>query len=238
MIYVLLLLIRRMFKWLPMALIFCTLLNSQPAHAGWFSWLGGNSGNRQLERSAELAHEAARVANETASLQAQQAMAQAEQATQQAAQNSRVAEVLAQLSTERQDYAEHIKSLLEHSLQDSQIAAVLSSSGPVLLCVTVLLVAGLALWLVSRGGHAESQELADAMDVLVEELAVCAREPSGPGGFELGYSKGLLGGNSHRESRPQKRLPVVAGFVSGPVDFGPGNDHEGGRPDPDDGLPF
>ena len=87
MIYVLLLLIRRMFKWLPMALIFCTLLNSQPAHAGWFSWLGGNSGNRALERSAELAHEAARVANETASLQAQQAMAQAEQATQQAAQN-------------------------------------------------------------------------------------------------------------------------------------------------------
>ncbi len=109
---------------------------------------------------------------------AQAAEAQAQQASAQAEQNSRVAEALAQLSQERQALAGDIQALSTLSLQDSQIAAVLNASGPILVCVAVLLVAGLALWLVNRPSANDPAELASAMDVLMEEVAVHIAEPS------------------------------------------------------------
>ena len=163
----------------PVVLVAFLVATAQPAEAGWFSWLWGDSGTKQLERSAELAQDAARVAAQAAEAQAQQASAQAEQ-------NSRVAEALAQLSQERQALAGDIQALSTLSLQDSQIAAVLNASGPVLVCVVVLVVAGLALWLVNRQNANDPAELASAMDVLMEEVAVHIAEPSGLPGRRAG----------------------------------------------------
>ena len=139
------------------------LASAQSAEAGWFSWLWG-SDTRHLERSLDVAQEAARVASQAAEAQAQQAAAQADQ-------NTRVAEAVAQLSAERQDYAGHLRALSESALWDSQLAAVLSASGPVLVCVFCLMVAGLALWLVTRTEAQSNADLPGVVDVLLEELA-------------------------------------------------------------------
>jgi multidrug efflux pump subunit AcrA (membrane-fusion protein) len=163
----------------PMVLVAFLVATAQPAEAGWFSWLWGSSNTQQLERSAELAQDAARVAAQAAEAQAQQASAQAEQ-------NSRVAEALAQLSQERQALAGDFQALSTLSLQDSQIAAVLNASGPVLVCVAVLVMAGLALWLVNRHSVNDPAELASAMDVLMEEVAAQIAEPSGRPGRRTG----------------------------------------------------
>ena len=157
--------------WISFGLISLLSASCKSCEAGWFGWLWGSSDARQLERSAEIAQEAARVVTQAAASQAQAAVAQAEQ-------NSRVAEVLGQLSGERQSLAEHIQSLTELGLQDSQLAAALTSAGPFLLCLAILVVAGLALWLVSRGsGSSGHQELllSDTVDLLVTELAASAQ---------------------------------------------------------------
>jgi hypothetical protein len=147
------------------------LASAQSAEAGWFSWLWGGSSTRHLERSLDAAHEAARVANQAAEAQATQAAAQADQ-------NSRVAEAVAQLSVERQDYADHLRAISESALWDSQLAAVLNASGPVLVCAFGLMVAGLALWLVTRHEGTDIAELPVAIDVLLEELAAGLPEDS------------------------------------------------------------
>ena len=158
--------------WISFGLISLLSASCKSCEAGWLGWLWGSSDARQLERSAEIAQEAARVVTQAAASQAQAAVAQAEQ-------NSRVAEVLGQLSGERQSLAEHIQSLTELGLQDSQLAAALTSAGPFLLCLAILIVAGLALWLVSRGSGSSSghQELllSDTVDLLVTELATSAQ---------------------------------------------------------------
>lgn len=155
--------------WLYVAILGLTLFMPAQAHAGWFSWLWGSSDTRQIERSAELAQEAARVAAQAAEAQSHQAAAQAEQ-------NSRVAEVLDQLSTERESLADQIATLAQLSLQDSKLAAVLDASGPVVICMAGLLVAALALWIVNRQSASDPGDLAGAMNVLVEEAAVRASE--------------------------------------------------------------
>lgn len=158
--------------WLLFSVTAFLATSAAPAHAGWLGWLWG-SDTRHLERSAELAQEAARVASEAAHAQAQQAAAQA-------AQNSRLAETLSQLSSERSNLADHLHALTEMGLRDSQWAAAITASGPLLICLTVLVVAGLALWLVTRTAGSESVELADTVDLLVGELS----QPSpGPRGF-------------------------------------------------------
>jgi hypothetical protein len=158
------------------------LATAQSAEAGWFSWLGGSSGTRNLERSLDAAHEAARVASQAAESQAMQAAAQADQ-------NSRVAEALAQLSAERQDYAGHLRAISESALWDSQLAAVLNASGPVLICVCGLVVAGLALWLVSRNEATNGAELPGAVDMLLEEMAAGLPENGyGHGGKRIGQA--------------------------------------------------
>lgn len=150
--------------WLYFLVLAVALLAPCSAQAGWFSWLSGGSDTRRIERSAELAQEAARVAARAAEAQSHQAAAQAQQ-------NSRVAEALAQLSQERQGLAEDIKTLSTLSLQDSKTAAVLNASGPVVICMAGLVVAGLALWIANRSSVTDPQELASAMDVLMAEMA-------------------------------------------------------------------
>jgi hypothetical protein len=179
------------------------LATAQSAEAGWFSWLGGSSGTRNLERSLDAAHEAARVASQAAEAQAMQAAAQADQ-------NSRVAEAVAQLSAERQDYAGHLRAISESALWDSQLAAVLNASGPVLVCVCGLMVAGLALWLVMRNEAASSAELPGVVDVLLEELAAGLSENGyGHGGQRIGQAGTRL-----------PRLPLIG------VGKGTGTDRE------------
>ena len=140
------------------------IASAHSAEASWFSWIWGSSSTRQLERSLDAAHEAARVTSQAAEAQAMQAAAQADQ-------NSRVAEAVAQLSAERQDYAGHLRAISESALWDSQLAAVLNASGPVLICVFCLMVAGLALWLVTRTEAQSNAELPSVVEVLLEEIA-------------------------------------------------------------------
>jgi hypothetical protein len=158
------------------------IASAHPAEAGWFSWMWGGSSTRQLERSLDAAHEAARVTSQAAEAQAMQAAAQADQ-------NSRVAEAVAQLSAERQDYAGHLRAISESSLWDSQMAAVLNASGPVLICVFCLMVAGLALWLVTRTETQSNAELPGVFDVLLEEIAAGLPEDiRGHGGQRIGQA--------------------------------------------------
>jgi hypothetical protein len=148
----------------PAAIVLLVAIALSPsAEAGWVSWLW-KSDTRELERSLEVARDAAQIASEASQAQAQQAAAQAQQ-------NARVAETLGELSSERANLADHIRALTDMGLRDSQMAAVLNASGPVLVCVTALLVAGLALWLANRPVEAERADLGAAMDLLVDEVA-------------------------------------------------------------------
>jgi ABC-type multidrug transport system fused ATPase/permease subunit len=143
-------------------------LSAQSAHAGWFDWFW-SSDTEQLERSTEIAQEAARVTSAST-------IAQAEQASAQATQNARVAELLSHLSDERHHLAGHIKTLAEMHAQDSQWAAALSATTPIVICVAVLFVAGLALWAVTRTSPQDQAELSDAIDFLAMEVA--ANDPT------------------------------------------------------------
>jgi|GEM_PF-2428132 len=136
------------------------------AKASVWSWFYGDGDTtQQLERSLDAAHEAARVASLAAKSQAMQAAAQA-------GQNSRVAEVLSQLSAERQDFAGHIWALSEQAISDSQLEVVLAASGPILISACVLVIAGLALWLVTRGeGSSYDAQLYGDVNILLDELA-------------------------------------------------------------------
>lgn len=204
--------------WLVFCVLVCMAVLPQPVHAGWGSWLWGSNNNpKQLERSAELAQQAARAASEAAQAQARQAAAQS-------GQNARVAETLTQLSKERQNLADHLRALSETSMQDSRVAAVLHASGPVSVCVAVLLLAGLAVWMVTRAGRIPENELVDAVDLLVLEMA--AQHPEG------GYFAGpKLSGPGNRPNARLTSLPNVAG--QGRVAGGPENPdgpRDGGQP--------
>ncbi len=159
--------------WIIIAIVGMLALSAQSAHAGWFDWFW-SSDTTQLERSTEIAQEAARVTSATT-------IAQAEQASAQAAQNARVAELLSHLSDERQNLAGHITTLTEMHAQDSQWAAALSATTPIVISVAVLLVAGLALWSVTRTSPQDQAEISDAIDFLAMEVAAYepAHAPSG-----------------------------------------------------------
>ena len=140
------------------------------AEAGWFPWQASTPpkpDTSHLERAAEVARDAARVASQAVESQAKQASSQAEQ-------NARVAELLGRLSAERESLAVRIESLAEARREDSEWAAALNASGPVVVCVAGLCVACLALWLVSRPGsqlepELAPEQLATAMEVLFQE---------------------------------------------------------------------
>ena len=148
----------------PTAIVLLMAIALSPSvEAGWISWLW-KSDTRQLERSLEVARDAAQTASEASQAQALQSAAQAEQ-------NARVAETLGELSSERANLVDHIRALQDLGLRDSQWAAAVNASGPVLVCITALLVAGLALWLVNRPMAGERADLGSAMDLLVDEVA-------------------------------------------------------------------
>lgn len=149
--------------------------SATPCEAGWTDWLWGeNQDADKLRRAADLAGESARIAGQVAA-------AQAQHASEQARQNTQVAEMLKELSGERQEYSRQLESLAGLAMRDSEWAAALTATGPLIICVAVLVVAGLALWLVTRpggyvgsgsgAGAAAGYEASLAMDVLVEELA-------------------------------------------------------------------
>jgi hypothetical protein len=190
--------------WPAVVLGVLCVASAQSCEAGWFSWLWGGSNTKQLERSLDVAEEAARVANEASQAQAQQAVAQAEQ-------NARLAETLGQLSSERSNLADHISALTELGLKDSQWAAAVSASGPVLICVTVLLVAGLALWLANRAGEGQQAELAETVDLLVEEIAMYPAQNE-HGMYGPTRLAGRLAGNT---TQSLVRLPMLTGYMAG-----------------------
>lgn len=171
---------------LPGLLVVVLLASTQSCEAGWFSWLWG-SDTQQLERSLDVAQEAARVTSQAAEAQARQAAAQAEQ-------NARLADTLGKLSTERLSLAGHLQALTELGLRDSQWAAAINASGQVLVSCAVLLMGGLALWLTNTPSESEHAELAQAVDFLVEEVAAnathAARANRGPlsGSLRMGHS--------------------------------------------------
>jgi len=151
-------------------------ISAKSCEAGWFDWLWGNDNAdaraaEQFQRAAELASESTRIAGEVAA-------AQVRQANEQARQNSQVAEMLKELSSERRDYARQLEELSAIALRDSEWAAALSALEPGLICLTVLLIAGLVLALAlknSPGNDAEDGgargDALLAIDVLVEEIS-------------------------------------------------------------------
>lgn len=203
--------------WLVLCVLACLAVNPQPAHAGWGSWLWGSSNTKQLERSAEVAQQAAQAASEAAKAQARQAAAQASQ-------NARLADALSQLSQERQNLANHLRALSDTSMRDSRIAAVLNASGPVLVCVAVLLLAGLSVWMVTRAGHIPEAELGDAVDLLVTEMAF--QHP--PAGYFTGGRLGGPAGEAHA-SLPRISLLPGKGSAAGKK-HGQGQSQGGGHP--------
>ena len=151
------------FFW-PIVVVGCLIATAESAQAGWMSWLWGSSDTGKLERSLDIAEKAAKVASQAAE-------AQAEQAAEQARQNTSLAETLSQLSTERTNLADHLHELTTLGIQDSQWAAALHALGPILVCVTVLVVAALALWLTNRPGDEPHADLAETLDLLMDEVS-------------------------------------------------------------------
>ena len=168
-------------------------ISAKSCEAGWFDWLWGNDNAdaraaEQFQRAAELASESTRIAGEVAA-------AQVRQANEQARQNSQVAEMLKELSSERRDYARQLEELSAIALRDSEWAAALSALEPGLICLTVLLIAGLVLALALKNSPGDKAEDGGArgdallaIDVLVEEIS---RAPIRP--YQAGGAVGAVG---------------------------------------------
>ena len=149
------------------------LTSPSPVNAGWL-WGPDpkvEAANQALERAAQIATEAART---------------------QSSQQAQFLDAVEALSSERTQLAGHLKHLGELASRDSAWASALSTSGPVLVSVAVLGVAGLAIWLTTRAGSHDAQ----LASVLVDELtgtkplllAQNTRSPS----HALGYTRGKL----------------------------------------------
>ena len=215
------------------------IASATPCEAGWMDWLWGeNQDAEKLRRAADLAGESARIAGQVAA-------AQAQHASEQARQNTQVAEMLKELSSERQEYSRQLESLAGLAMRDSEWAAALSATGPLIICVAVLVVAGLALWLVMRpagfagqgsgAGAAAGYEAGLAMDMLIEELA---RAQAGSQGAYFAEPHVAASSSSSRVALP---APVGRLTSSGPYEqAGPEELAEPEEPDglDEDGCPF
>jgi hypothetical protein len=206
--------------WMGCVVLVSLAVAAQPAQAGFWSWLWGSPNTEQLERSAELAEDAARAVSQAVEAQAKQAAAQAEQ-------NSQVAAVIGELSRERQNLATHFTHLTELDLRNSQWADALEGTGPAVTCLGALLVAAAALWLTMRGDSRAAVELGDAVDLLTLELAVHKPDQHSGNGP-------LFGG------RFSARLPAMAaarGSNCDPIscDLEPPGGDSG---EPDEDMPF
>lgn len=161
------------------------LATPSPVHAGWL-WGPDpkvEAANQALERAAQIATDAART---------------------QTSQQAHFLDTLTALSNERTQLAGHLKNLGELASRDSAWASALSTSGPVLVSVAVLGVAGVAIWLSTRAGSHDAQ----LASVLVDELA-------GPGPLLLGqHTRGPLhalgytrGNSSITNNDPEQEMP-------------------------------
>lgn len=140
------------------ALVFFVVLTGGTAHAGWFSWLwADDKANQHLESANRALETAAQVVNESS--------------RQRADQNIRVLEAIGVLSNERTELATHLDHLAVMAARDSEWAAALTMAGPVLLAVSALIVAGLALWLTYRneGGQNQANQT-DTLMLFIDEL--------------------------------------------------------------------
>lgn len=177
----------------PLVLIGLLYLAPSPAEAGWGSWLWG-SDTAELRRSLEVAQEAARVTTEVST-------AQANHAAEQAAQNARLAETLGELARERMSLAGYLHESARESLQDTKVAAVLAASGPVLICVVVLTLAGLALWVTNRPDTHHEAAFAETVELLVEEFAK-----------ERHKQQGVLNPEENMLRLDQRHSPALVGY--------------------------
>jgi len=146
-------------------LVLFVVLSGGTAHAGWFSWLWANDkANQHLESANRALETAAQVVNESS--------------RQQADQNIRVLEAIGALSNERTELAAHLDHLAVIAARDSEWAAALTMAGPVLLAVSALIVAGLALWLAYRDEGAQGQaNQTDTLMLFIDEF--CSGNGSG-----------------------------------------------------------
>ena len=145
------------------SLFLLAISSASPCEAGWTDWLWGSGhDSKELRQAANLAGESARIAGRVAA-------AQAEHASEQARQNTQVAEMLNQLSIERQEYSQQLESLAVAAARDSEWAAAVSVIGPIAVCVAVLLVAALVLWTTSRADTSGDPE--PIVDLLIGELS-------------------------------------------------------------------
>ena len=137
---------RRAFN--ALAVLVLTGLLTGPTYAGWFTRKpdpATEAANRALQQAAQTANDSARL---------------------QADQNIRIAEAITQLSGERTQLAGHLERLRDFSTHDSAWAAALESFGPTIVVALVLAVGGVALWLATRSGPADTQ----LVDVLLDEV--------------------------------------------------------------------
>jgi ABC-type multidrug transport system fused ATPase/permease subunit len=133
--------------------------SAESAHAGWLTWPWGDQAHttasiQRLEAANRALQSAAEVVNESSRFQADQ--------------NVQVLSAIRALSNERTELAGYLERVSQLLAQDSQWAAALNLAAPVLLAVSVLLVAAVALWLTHRS---QPDDAAAVLDVLlVEEL--------------------------------------------------------------------
>ena len=118
-----------------------------PVHAGWF-WGPDpkiEAANQALQNAAHIATEAAKT---------------------QSAQQAQLLHAIEQLSSERTHLANHLRNLGEVSQRESVWAAALNAFSPVLVTVSVLMVAVMALYVQAKASPGDSQAAA----ALVEEI--------------------------------------------------------------------
>lgn len=161
--------------------------SAESAQAGWFSWFSRDSDHtesiQRLEAANRALQSAAEVVNEASRSQADQ--------------NVEVLSAIQALSNERTELAGYLERISGLAIQDAQWAAALNLAAPVLLAVSVLLVAALALWLT----HRSQPDDAAVLDVLlVEELADDASTGS-QGSIGIGPAGGTAGDSQTHAAR-------------------------------------
>ena len=181
--------------WFPVLAMGWLLVSATTAHAGWFSWLWGDteSGKQalvRLEAANSALQSAAEAVNESSRLQADQ--------------NVEILSTIQALSGERTELAGYLERISKLVMQDSQWAEAMSLAAPVLLAVSVLLVAALALWIT----HTSHPDDADVLDVLLGEDFVHEARPRSTGYFQMSQMAGTAD-EPPRDSRKTQvnRLP-------------------------------
>jgi hypothetical protein len=183
--------------WILVLVLGWCFASAESAHAGWFSWLWGDSEKAaqqeaiyRLETANHALQSAAEVVNESS--------------RQQADQNVQLLSAIQTLSNERTELAGYLERILAFSSRDSQWAAALNLAAPVLLAVSVLLVAAVALW-ITHGSQPDDDATAVLDVLLLEDLQHEARQ----------------GTSGHITIGPHE--PAVPNRPRGPQGYSPGS---------------